>query len=187
MDIIHTCAQSYFASTIENFRFSRKRHTLLRTFPPSPVPRLRTRLRRINPAVEDLSSVAAHAAKEDSAALPRRRPRQAQPFPKWRPSARLTTGRYVKDQMSAVPRRTPQLYQIAAPCFKRGDAKSISPVCVLRSRAHKGIQILQDTIPYPHLEAFHKALNGKQCPLHPEWTCPRVRQAWQQDPVLRIQ
>ena len=103
--------------------FSKGYNTLLRTFPPSPVLRLRTRLRRINPAMEDLSSVDALAAKEDSLS----RSEVNCSFSSWRPSARLTTGRYVKDQVSAVPRRTPQLYQIAAPGFKRGDAKNSSP------------------------------------------------------------
>ena len=46
-------------------------YVLLRTFPPSPVFHLRTRLRRINPSPEDLSSVATDVAKEDSCRAPK--------------------------------------------------------------------------------------------------------------------
>ena len=111
----HTRAQSYFALLLgEVTGLSRKLpYVLLRTFPPSPIFRLRTRLRRTIPTMEDLSSVAAYAAKEDSVALPSDEGGD-------RP-ARLTTGRYVKEQRPAVPRRTPKLYQIAAPGFKRGS------------------------------------------------------------------
>ena len=72
VDSIHTCAQSYFASTVRLAVFLTKLlYVLLRTFPPSPVFHLRTRLQRINPSPEDLSSVATDVAKEDSCRAPK--------------------------------------------------------------------------------------------------------------------
>ena len=46
-------------------------YVLLRTFPPSPIFHLRTRLRRTNPSPEELSSVATDVAKEDSCRAPK--------------------------------------------------------------------------------------------------------------------
>ena len=71
--------------------------------------------------MENLSSVAAHAAKEDSC----RAPKSAVRILRGDRSARLTTERYIKDQRPTVPRRTTILYQIAARGFNRGAAKKL--------------------------------------------------------------
>ena len=41
-------------------------------------------------------------------------------LPRWRPSARLTTERYVNEQIPQFPAEHRELYQITAPVIKRG-------------------------------------------------------------------
>ena len=43
-------------------------------------------------------------------------------FQRWRPSARLTTERYVNEQIPQLPAERRKLYQIAALTVKRGDS-----------------------------------------------------------------
>ena len=115
--IVHTCAQSYFAPAIEISGFSTKlTYVLLRTSPPSPFSRLRRacrsrsevrRFHRNRPTA--CGHAGAHTCMPSGFGLRRMfPPKQASSvhfvtLPRWRPSARLTTRRYVKDQIPQFP------------------------------------------------------------------------------------
>ena len=103
----HVAQPSYSALILEIGDFLEKRHTQLRTLSPSPVSRLwRTFLLRRASGYGGLVALPRRCGGfiETAASLPYRRVMDNAPYLGGDRSARLTTGRYIKDQRPAVPR-----------------------------------------------------------------------------------
>ena len=87
-------------------------------------------------------------------------------LPSWRPSARLTTERYVNEQIPQLPAEHRELYQIAAPVIKRGTfACHLFALCAKLSGVAKGGDAQDGAEEAHHIGNLRKRREGSSAEL----------------------